>query len=147
MILAKPNEPIVDVADPAQFGPLDEDGIPLEIEGYSRLPRLQTVAIIDQLGAIAFGDGEDIVRIRNLDSAATTEQRYVYDPESDVMIDAATGLFMNPFAVPGRPPMARRSPADSRLELVCKTLFASSRVQRLPVLCCLSPFGISFFLL
>ena len=95
-ILAKPNEPIVEVTDLAQFGPLDDAGIPLELEGYTRLARLQTVAIIDNLGAIEFGTGEDIVRVRNLDSAATTEQRYVFDPEQDVMVDTATGVVYKP---------------------------------------------------
>ncbi len=35
--------------------------------------------LLINLGAIEFGAGEDIARIKNLDSAATTEQRFVYD--------------------------------------------------------------------
>ncbi len=75
-LLTKPGEPVEVVTDLAQFGPLDDDGIPMELEGYTRLTRFQTIPIIDQLGTIEFGEGEDIVRINNLDSAATTEQRY-----------------------------------------------------------------------
>jgi ABC-type sugar transport system permease subunit len=95
-LIARPGQEVEVVGDPAQFAPLDENGIPQELEGYTRLPRLQTVAIIDQLGAIEFGIGEDIVRIRNLDSAAVTEQRYVYDPEQNVIVDQATGTVYEP---------------------------------------------------
>jgi ABC-type sugar transport system permease subunit len=91
-ILAKPGEPVVVVADPSQFGSLDDDGVPLELEGYKRLSRLQTVPIIDRLGAIEFGDGEKVVRINNLDSAATTVQRYFYNEENDTIEDTATGI-------------------------------------------------------
>ncbi len=90
-LLARPGEPVEVVSDPSQYGPLDDDGIPLELEGYSRLARLQTVAIIDQLGAIEFGEGENVVRVNNLDSAATTEQRYIYNEENNEMEDLATG--------------------------------------------------------
>ncbi len=90
-MLAKPGEPVQVVTDPAQFGPLDDDGIPVELEGYTRLARLQTVAIIDQLGAIEFGVGENIIRVNNLDSASATEQRYFYNKNNDTMEDAETG--------------------------------------------------------
>jgi ABC-type sugar transport system permease subunit len=95
-LIARPGEPLEMVSDPAQFGPLDDDGVPMELEGYRRLARLQTVAIIDQLGAIEFGVDEAIVRVRNLDSAAVTQQRYVYDPDADVMVDSATGTVYKP---------------------------------------------------
>jgi ABC-type sugar transport system permease subunit len=90
-LLAKPGVAVETITDPSQFGALDENGIPEELEGYSRLARLQTVAIIDQLGAIEFGAGETIVRVRNLDSAATTVQRYFYDADNDTILDSATG--------------------------------------------------------
>ena len=90
-LLAKPGEPVEAIADLTQFGTLDEDGIPLELEGYTRLKRLQTIGVIDLLGSIEFGDGEDIVRINNLDSASTTVPRYVYDEENDTIKDLATG--------------------------------------------------------
>lgn len=94
-LLARPGEPVEVVADPDQYGPLDEQGIPQELDGYSRLARLQTVPIIDQLGAIEFGEGENIVRINNLDRAAATQQRYFYDEDADTMVDTATGAVYN----------------------------------------------------
>ncbi|MFN2173221.1 MAG: ABC transporter permease subunit, partial [Candidatus Promineifilaceae bacterium] len=94
--IARPDQPLEEVTDPEQYGPLDENGIPLGIEGYKRLARLQTVAIIDQLGAIQFGEGEDIVRVRNLDSAAVTQPRYVYDPDTNTMVDQVTGTVYTP---------------------------------------------------
>jgi arabinogalactan oligomer/maltooligosaccharide transport system permease protein len=94
-ILAKPGEQPEVITDPTQFGALDEDGIPLELEGYSRLARLQTVPIIDQLAAIEFGEGENVVRVNTLDSASTTVPRYEYDPENDTIEDLATGIVYN----------------------------------------------------
>jgi ABC-type sugar transport system permease subunit len=94
--IARPGEALIPVTDPAQYGPLDDNGIPSELEGYARLARLQTVPIIDQLAAIEFGEGEDVVRIRNLDSAAGMMQRYVYDPEMNTMTDMATGTVYTP---------------------------------------------------
>jgi ABC-type sugar transport system permease subunit len=95
-LIARPGEEVEVVTDLAQYGPLDDDGIPQELEGYQRLARLQTVAIIDQLGAIEFGVDEGIVRVRNLDSAAVTVPRYVYDPEADVIVDSTTGTVYEP---------------------------------------------------
>ena len=90
-VLAKPGESPEVVTDPSQFGLVDEEGIP-ELEGYTRLTRMQTMPIIDQLAAIEFGEGEDIVFISNLDSAATTVQRYFYNDEDDTMEDVAAGI-------------------------------------------------------
>lgn len=90
-LFAKPGEPVEVVTDPSQFGPLDEEGIPLELEGYTRLTRMQTVPIIDQLAAIEFGEGEEIFFVSNLDSAATTVQRYFYNDENDTMEDVSNG--------------------------------------------------------
>ncbi|MFN2135749.1 MAG: ABC transporter permease subunit [Candidatus Promineifilaceae bacterium] len=95
-VIARPGEALQVVTNPEEYGPLDENGIPEALEGYNRLARLQTLPIIDQLGAIDFGEGEDIVRIQNLDSAAGTVQRYVYDPEQNVMVDSLTGTVYTP---------------------------------------------------
>ena len=96
--LAKPGEPLQEVANPEEFGDLDADGVPVEIEGYTRLNRLQTVPLIDSLAAIDFGDEAtgDVVRIRNLDSASQTVDRYQYDADTDTMTDLATGVVYTP---------------------------------------------------
>ncbi|MDX1418154.1 MAG: ABC transporter permease subunit, partial [Candidatus Promineifilaceae bacterium] len=77
---------------------VDGDGIPLEIEGYTRLNRLQTVPLIDTLAAVDFGDetAGDVVRIRNLDSASQTVNRYQYNEATDTMTDLATGTVYTP---------------------------------------------------
>lgn len=94
---AKPGEALQEVADPAEFGELDDDGIPVEIDGHTRINRLQTVPLIDTLAATDFGDEETgVVRIRNLDSASTTVDRYQYDAETDTMVDLATGVVYTP---------------------------------------------------
>jgi ABC-type sugar transport system permease subunit len=94
---ARPGEPRQEVANPEEFGELDEDGIPLEVEGYTRLNRLQTVPLIDSLAAVDFGDEDTgVVKIRNLDSASTTVPRYEYDADTDTMTDLETGVVYTP---------------------------------------------------
>ena len=94
--VSKPGEPLRAVADPAQFGELDANGVPLEIEGYTLIPRIRTISIIDELGAIDFGDASQIIKIGSLDRAATTEQRYVYNAETDTFTDLETGVVYTP---------------------------------------------------
>lgn len=77
-------------------GAADDKGIPLTIQGYQRLEKRDTVAIIDQLGEIAFGVAPDIIRITGLSAAATTQQRYHYDSDSDTLMDGETGLVYHP---------------------------------------------------
>ncbi len=94
--LARPNEPLEDVVDPADFGALDADGIPLALPDYTRLGRLQTVPLIDQLSRIPFGVEGEAVRIRNLDNAAVSQPRYVFDDATDTLTDVSTGVTYTP---------------------------------------------------
>ncbi len=90
--LARPNEPLLIVSPGEEgVGELDENGIPVGIEGYDRLNRLSVVRFVTALGALTFGDEELAVKVRNLDSAAALRPRYVYDPDRDAMIDQSTG--------------------------------------------------------
>lgn len=91
-LLALPNQEVV-VGTPGEagVGELDDDGIPTSIEGYERLNRLTVVRYINELGEISFGEGERIVQITGLDNAAELQQKYVYDPETDIMTDQETG--------------------------------------------------------
>jgi len=93
--IARPDEPVAPSA-PGDYGELNDDGVPLQIDGYDLIPRLQTIAIIEDLGAIDFGVEEEIVKVQNLDRAATTQQRYIYDPETDTMTDLATEKVFTP---------------------------------------------------
>jgi ABC-type sugar transport system permease subunit len=80
----------------AGIGELDEDGVPLSIEGNTRLERRDVVALLDQLSRIEFGTAPNTVRITSLRAAATTQQRYQYDPQQDVLIDQQSGIIYRP---------------------------------------------------
>jgi len=91
--LALPDKAIVAVSPGEEgVGELDEEGIPVSIDGFERLNRLTVVRFINELGELSFGDEERAVQIQSLDGAAELEQRYVYDAERDVMVDQLTGV-------------------------------------------------------
>jgi ABC-type sugar transport system permease subunit len=96
IFLAKPGEALEAVTDLAAYGEVDANGIPGSVDGFERLGRLQTVPLLDQLAAIEFGFEEDAVRVRNLDDAAGTQQRYIYDPNNDTMTDQSNGTVYTP---------------------------------------------------
>lgn len=82
--------------DQEGVGPADDKGIPTTIQGYQRLEKRDTVAMIDQLGELAFGVSPDVIRITSLSVAATTQQRYTYDDKNDTLTDHETGLVYHP---------------------------------------------------
>jgi len=90
--IAYPNEPMAEVPDPTEYGEVDADDIPLGIDGYTRLSRLETIPIIDKIASIQFGAGDDAVFVRDLDSAAQTQSRYEYDEGTDTLTDLSTGV-------------------------------------------------------
>ncbi len=87
--LAFPNQPLIpaDEAPAPVRASLDADGIPTEIDGYTRLNRIQMLPLLDRIGEIEFGELPETVRVRSLDTARPLEQRYVYDAETDTMTD------------------------------------------------------------
>ncbi|HSG18623.1 MAG TPA: ABC transporter permease subunit [Anaerolineae bacterium] len=96
-LLARPDQPIAaGISGEEGVGELDGEGIPETIEGYERLNRLTVVRYIDEVGDLTFGVDEDTVQIRSLDAAAALQQRYVYDPEEDVIVDQETGEVYTP---------------------------------------------------
>lgn len=69
-------------------GPLDEDGVPETIPGWTRLTRAQTVRNIDTIGQSSFGREETAVQLTGrLGQAAQLQPRFVYDEELDAIID------------------------------------------------------------
>ncbi len=72
-------------------GELDENGIPLTIEGYQRLNRLSVVRYINQLGELQLGQGDHVVRISSLDAASELVPLYRYDLARDVLVNQQTG--------------------------------------------------------
>lgn len=95
--LAIPGEPLIAAAAGEEgVGELDENGFPLTIEDYERLPMNRTVPIITPLSEIIFGAGDNIVRVSSLRVAAELEPKYLYDAARDVMVDQETGVVYTP---------------------------------------------------
>lgn len=96
-LLARPGEPIhkMTSGEPG-IGPLDENGVPLDITGYRRLSRVNSVRFLTELGELQFGEAPNIIKISSLDSAARYQQRYVYEEDKDVLIDRETGTIYSP---------------------------------------------------
>jgi len=78
------------------LGSLDENGVPISIDGYRRLERRDVVVLLDQLSRLEFGTPPHSVRITGLNAAATTQQRYRYDPQQDAITDLQTGTVYRP---------------------------------------------------
>lgn len=91
-LLAKENEEIRSVAPGEEgVGPLDANGIPESIEGYTRLNAI--LAATDRnLPNILFGEEGRTVQVRSPSEAAELVPLYVYDEEADAIIDQQTGL-------------------------------------------------------
>ncbi len=96
-LLARPGKPLV-AAAPGEHGvgELDADGIPLTLDGYTRLERRQVVPLINTLGQIEFGEPPDTVKIKSMSEATRLEPRYRYDPAQDAIIDQSTGTVYTP---------------------------------------------------
>ncbi len=78
------------------FGPADENGIPLEVEGYRRLERRDVIVLLDRLGQMEFGAPPETIRITGLNAAATTQARYHYDEAQEAILDQSTGTLYRP---------------------------------------------------
>jgi ABC-type sugar transport system permease subunit len=76
-------------------GDLDDNGIPTSIEGYERLNALRAAADAN-LGDIQFGSPDAPVQIRSPQEAAAFQQKYVYDPAQNVIVDQETGVIYTP---------------------------------------------------
>jgi len=96
-LLALPGKPLEAVTpNTDDVGALDDNGIPVSINGYERLPTNRTVAIITELSSIDFGEAPNTVRIRSLREAAALQPKYQYDAEQDAIIDLETGEIYRP---------------------------------------------------
>ena len=86
--IARPNAPVEEVTgDP-----------PPEIDGYRQLNNIERVRYTSQLTALTFGEGEQAFQVstRLIGKAAQFVQRYHYDPEQDVIVEAETGKVFRP---------------------------------------------------
>ncbi len=91
---AQPNAPIRALDQVADIGALDEEGVPEQIGGYTRVPRRELGTAIRSLGGLQFGQAPEIVQLnpQRPTQASSFEPRYVYDPASDALTDQQTGL-------------------------------------------------------
>ncbi len=77
-------------------GDLDENGIPLTIEGYQRLSRKESVKALTGLSNIEFGLAPTTFRIKSLNEVNESAQLYKYDASIDAMINQQTGEMYKP---------------------------------------------------
>ncbi|NIP26575.1 MAG: ABC transporter permease subunit, partial [Phycisphaerae bacterium] len=89
--LAFPGQPLIPSAEAQGIGELDEDGIPTEIEGYTRLTVFD-VASDQTISQILFGAAEEGVQIRSAREAAQLQAKYQYNEEQDVVVDLQTEI-------------------------------------------------------
>lgn len=73
-------------------GPLDENGVPTEIPGFTRLERRDLLREINALTSGSFGTETQGASILNLNAAAPRLPRYTYDPQTDTITDQSTGV-------------------------------------------------------
>ncbi len=72
-------------------GPLDDKGIPTDIAGYTALNRIKLVQALSSLQDLEFTAGNTTVQLTSqLGVAAASEQRYLYDPAADTILDRKT---------------------------------------------------------
>jgi ABC-type sugar transport system permease subunit len=96
-LLARPGAPIEEVApNTGDIGALDEDDVPVSINGYERLATRDTVAIITDLSAIDFGEAPNTVRIRSLREAAALQPKYQFNEAQDAILDLETNTIYSP---------------------------------------------------
>ncbi|MCC6168309.1 MAG: ABC transporter permease subunit [Caldilineaceae bacterium] len=86
--IARPDTPL----EPAEGEP------PAEIDGYRQLNNIERLRHTAALVALTFGVPPDAFRVsdRQIGKAARYEQRYVYDPAQDVIVDQLNGKVYRP---------------------------------------------------
>jgi ABC-type sugar transport system permease subunit len=90
--LAREGEPITQPQPgEAGVGELDDNGVPVSIEGYDKL-NLLVAASDANLPNILFGDPENTIQIRSPSEASELVSLYDYDEEQDVMTSRADGI-------------------------------------------------------
>ncbi len=109
--LAFPGDLIVDpLSSELSIGELDDQGIPKTIEGYQRLNAI--MAASDQnLSEILFGEETSTIQVRSPSEAAELLPLYIYDDDTDAIIDQQTGtvfgnvrgVFSSPTGIQLRP--------------------------------------------
>jgi arabinogalactan oligomer/maltooligosaccharide transport system permease protein len=87
---ATPGEPLRPITASETGSPLNDDGIPTTLEGYTLLERADLIRAFPDLQGIIFGDETNPVGIRSRTQAGAFQQKWVYDPAQDAIIDQET---------------------------------------------------------
>lgn len=90
---AQTNRAIQALAETADVGVADEDGVPETVGAFTRVPRNELGTVVRALGDLQFGEAPNTVQLnpRRPTQAAALEARYEYDAATDAMIDQQTG--------------------------------------------------------
>ncbi len=82
----------IEAVQPGQrgVGELDANGIPLTIEGYTRMNAI-LAATDPNITQIKFGNVDRTIQIRSTSQAAELRPRYLYNEETNTFIDEQTG--------------------------------------------------------
>lgn len=78
------------IPDEYGIGELDDNGIPVTIEGYTRLNKI-TASTDENLTNILFGEVDNTIQIRSPSEAAELLPLYTYDEETNVFTDVRNG--------------------------------------------------------
>lgn len=86
--IARPDAPLEEVSGEP----------PAEIDGYRQLNNIERVRYTQQLVDLRFGEPPNVFQVssQQIGVAAQYEQRYVYDPAADTIIDQQTGTVYRP---------------------------------------------------
>ncbi len=90
---ARPDQAIEPLAQTADVGALDDQGVPEAIGNYSRVPRRELGTIIRSLGGVQFGEAPETVQLnpQRPTQASSFEQRFVYQADTQTIVDQQTG--------------------------------------------------------
>ncbi len=75
---------------------ISSTNIPNEVGSYTRLTRAESVKYLTDLTEIEFGSPPLTFRIKSLNNAAQYQQRYIYQPNTDTLLDQETGMLLTP---------------------------------------------------
>jgi arabinogalactan oligomer/maltooligosaccharide transport system permease protein len=91
--IARPDAPLEEVyPGEGGIGQLDESGVPVTIEGYTRLQLQDILPILDsELAPLEFGEPPQTFKIKSIKEASQLQQRYVYDSQMDTITDQTDG--------------------------------------------------------
>ncbi|MCO6451968.1 MAG: ABC transporter permease subunit [Caldilineales bacterium] len=73
------------------LGEMGDDGNPLSVEGYQKIPSNRRLATLSQLQNVTFGDEGHSVTVTSGSNAIQLEQRYIYNPDNDTFTDQTDG--------------------------------------------------------